>query len=56
MGLALYESVVPGMPLNKSIQHQLNGLPDLPKADNNQILYYAVTANDHPLNLTKLHL
>jgi PAP2 superfamily len=45
MGLALYESVVPGMSDNKSIQHQLNGLPDLPKADASKLYYFAVTAN-----------
>ena len=31
MGLALYESVVPGIPGDKSIQTQLNGLPALPQ-------------------------
>ncbi len=45
MGLALYESVVPGMPDNKSIQHQLNGLPALPNVQGNKTYYYAVTAN-----------
>ena len=45
MGLALYESVVPGMPDNKSIQHELNGLPDLPKVENNKSYYFSVTAN-----------
>ena len=38
MGLALYESVVPGMPDNKSIQHQLNGLPELPQVEGHQII------------------
>src|SRR3954471_6792159 len=33
MGLALYESVVPGMPTHKSIQPQLSGLPGLPQVD-----------------------
>ena len=31
MGIAFYESVVPGLPKYQSIQKQLNGLPDLPK-------------------------
>jgi hypothetical protein len=33
MGLALYESVVPGMPAHQSVQRQLNGLPALPQID-----------------------
>jgi hypothetical protein len=45
MGLALYESVVPGMPDNRSIQSQLNGLPALPKADKLKKYYYPVSAN-----------
>ena len=45
MGLAFYESVVPGMPDNKSIQHQLNGLPALPKMPGDQIFIDAVSAN-----------
>src|SRR4051812_1962146 len=45
MGLALYESVVPGMPSYKSIQHQLNGLPRLPQADCKQRYYYPACAN-----------
>ena len=45
MGLALYESVVPGMPRYKSIQPQLNGLPALPQTDCNQRYYYPACAN-----------
>src|SRR4051812_43296312 len=45
MGLALYESVVPGMPLYKSIQSQLNGLPSLPRVNNTQKYYYPACAN-----------
>jgi hypothetical protein len=45
MGLALYESVVPGMPLHKSIQSQLNGLPSLPQVDCKQRYYYPACAN-----------
>lgn len=45
MGLALYESVVPGMPFHKSIQGQLNGLPHLPEVDCKQRYYYPACAN-----------
>lgn len=45
MGLALYESVVSGIPAHQSIQHQLNGLPDLPQADKNKKYYYPACAN-----------
>jgi len=45
MGLALYESVVPGMPDNKTIQHQLNGLPALPQVDDHKLYYYSISAN-----------
>jgi hypothetical protein len=45
MGLALYESVVPGMPEYKSIQSQLNGLPTLPKAEHDKDLLGAISAN-----------
>jgi hypothetical protein len=52
MGLALYESVVPGMPDNKTIQHQLNGLPELPKVENFKLYYYSVSANAALANMT----
>ncbi len=45
MGLALYESVVPGMWDYRSIQGELNGLPSLPKPDNNKKYFYPVSAN-----------
>jgi len=45
MGLALYESVVPGIPSHKSIQNQLNGLPYLPQIDCKQRYYYPACAN-----------
>jgi PAP2 superfamily len=53
MGLALYESVVPGMPDNKSIQSQLNGLPALPKTIINNKYYYQVCANAALANMTR---
>lgn len=45
MGVALYESVVPGMPGYQSIQSQLNGLPVLPQADVTKKYYYPACAN-----------
>ena len=45
MGLALYEAVVPGMPDFRSLQKQLNGLPTLPKVENNRNYYFSVSAN-----------
>jgi hypothetical protein len=53
MGLALYESVVPGIPDNKSIQHQLNGLADLPKVEDNKLYYYSVSANAALANMAR---
>jgi PAP2 superfamily len=44
MGLALYESIVPGIPAHQSIQDQLNGLPTLPQPDNKKY-YYPACAN-----------
>ena len=45
LGLALYESVVYGMPDHRSIQSQLNGLPVLPKPANDKKYLYALSAN-----------
>jgi hypothetical protein len=45
MGLALYESVVPGIPSNKSIQSQLNGMPALPPVECGEKYYYPASAN-----------
>ena len=53
MGLSLYESVVPGIPGNRSIQSQLNGLPALPKADNGKKYYYNVSANAALANIVR---
>jgi PAP2 superfamily len=53
MGLALYESVVTGMPANKSIQSQLNGLPVLPKTGVNKKYYYQVCANAALANMVR---
>src|ERR1019366_1207772 len=45
MGLALYESVVPGMPTRKSIQSQLNGLPALTQIVCGERYFYPDCAN-----------
>jgi PAP2 superfamily len=52
MGLALYESVVPGMPEHRSIQGQLNGLTVLPKAGNDKKYFDAISANAALANMT----
>ncbi|WP_310587568.1 vanadium-dependent haloperoxidase [Larkinella knui] len=44
-GLALYEAIVPGLPANRSLAGQLNGLADLPKADTRVEYHWAASAN-----------
>jgi hypothetical protein len=44
-GIALYESVVPGMPAYQSIASQLNGLSGLPKTAPGYAYHWAATAN-----------
>jgi PAP2 superfamily len=53
LGLSLYESVVPGMFANKSIQSQLNGLPALPKTDPKRNYYFQVSANAALANMMR---
>ncbi|HEY5409028.1 MAG TPA: vanadium-dependent haloperoxidase [Ginsengibacter sp.] len=45
IGLALYESVVPGLARYQSIEHQLNGLPTLPKTNCGDFYFYPASAN-----------
>ena len=45
MGLALYESVMPGIPGDKSIQNQLNGMPALPQVVHGEKYFYPSCAN-----------
>lgn len=45
IGLALYESVVPGLAKYHSIQHQLNGLATLPKTSCGDFYFYPASAN-----------
>lgn len=44
-GIALYESIVPGLAGYKSIAPQLNGLPTLPTVTPNVTYYWAASAN-----------
>ena len=44
-GIALYESVVPGMPAYQSIAGQLNGLPIMPSAQPGLAYHWATCAN-----------
>jgi hypothetical protein len=44
-GIALYESVVPGMPAHRSLAFQLNGLGQLPKASPVYPYHWAASAN-----------
>ncbi len=45
MGLALYESVQPGLPKYQSIQSQLNGLSPLPRVVCGERYFYPASAN-----------
>lgn len=45
MGVALYESVVPGVPSHISIQNQLNKLPSLPQPECGERYFYPACAN-----------
>jgi PAP2 superfamily len=45
IGLALYESVVPGLNKYQTIQHQLNGLQTLPKTNCGDFYFYPASAN-----------
>ena len=45
MGVALYESVVPGIPGDKSIQSQLNEMPALPQVVCGEKYFYPSCAN-----------
>lgn len=44
-GVTLYESIMPGMPDNRSLAGQLNGLTDLPLPEENAIYDWASSAN-----------
>ncbi|WP_164851259.1 vanadium-dependent haloperoxidase [Larkinella soli] len=44
-GIAVYESLVPGLPAYQSIAPKLNGLPALPKPDQKESYYWPACAN-----------
>ena len=45
LGMALYESVVPGMPAHRSLAGQLNELDSLPWAQPDESLHWPTVAN-----------
>lgn len=44
-GIALYESVVPGMPAYQSLSGQLTDFPDMPKTEPGKAYHWAASAN-----------
>jgi hypothetical protein len=45
LGVALYESVVPGMPAYLSLEGQLNGMPDMPETEPGTAYHWPAAAN-----------
>ena len=54
MGLALYESVVPGMPQYQSLAGQLNELKSLPLAQPDEPLHWPTVANASLATMTRI--
>ncbi len=54
LGLALYESVVPGMPQNTSLAGQLNELNSLPWAQPDEPLHWPTVANAALATMTRM--
>jgi hypothetical protein len=54
MGLALYESVVPGMPQHQSLAGQLNELSSLPWAQPDEPLHWPTVANASMATMTRM--
>ena len=54
LGLALYESVVPGMPAHQSLAGQLNELSSLPWAQPDEPLHWPTVANAAMATMTRL--
>ena len=44
-GIAVYESVVPGMPAYQTLTGQLNGFPAMPKTEQGKAYHWAASAN-----------
>lgn len=53
-GVALYEAVVPGMPVYRSLAGQLSGLDDLPEAAREQQHHWPAVANSALAVITRL--
>jgi len=51
--IALYESVVPGMPGYRSLSRQLNGMPALPETHHRRAYYWPASANAALAGLTR---
>ena len=54
LGLALYESVVPGMPQHQSLAGQLNELSSLPLAQPDEPLHWPTVANASLATMTRM--
>ena len=54
LGLALYESVVPGMPEHNSLAGQLNELSSLPWAQPDEVLHWPSVANAALAGMTRM--
>jgi len=54
LGLALYESVVPGMPKHQSLAGQLNELQSLPWAQPDEVLHWPTVANTSMAAMTRM--
>ena len=54
LGLALYESVLPGMPMHRSLAGQLNELDSLPWAQPDEILHWPTVANAAMAAMTRM--
>ena len=54
LGLALYESVVPGMPAHRSLAGQLNELDSLPWAQPDEALHWPTVANAALAAMTRM--
>ena len=52
-GVALYESVVPGMPAYQTLYGQLNNLPAMPSTENGKAYHWAASANATLAYITK---
>ena len=54
LGLTLYESVVPGMPQNRSLAGELNELSSLPWAQPDEVLHWPTVANAALATMTRM--